>query len=244
MIKNIPYFNLLSFETVSNLHSISAGEKLNLSLNANNNEHLYYCITPKEFDYYNLWICENIHFKDYGYYSIEDEYDEQYVSNKVLSPIMKLKEQFVFFKATPKHTGYYIEEIYNTKEVFQYWIKHNHFTELEKWKHIGISKSIFNLLPSNHNYYDRNLICTCGQSTCNNQEVWYIKYTDSFSIPFVIDLNKRIVFDLHYFDKENEWQDEDYIEANYEEKENYKHFPFLFEAKNFRLLQQSLFANE
>lgn len=244
MIKNIPYFNLLSFEAGSNLHSISIGEKINLSINANNNEHLYYCITPKEFDYYNLWIYENIHFNDYGYYSIEDEYDDNYILDKVLIPLMSLKERFVFLKVKRKDSEFYIDEIYNTKHVFDYWIKHNHYKELEQWKYIGIGKNIFNLLSENHNYYDRNLVCSCGYPECNNLEVWYIKYTDSYAIPFIIDLNKRIVFDLHYFDKDNTWQDEDYTETNYLEKENYRTFPFLFEANDFKLMKQSLFENE
>jgi hypothetical protein len=201
LFKNIPYFHLLNSYSISNSIVYAIGEKLNLLSLINNDEHLYFCVTPKEFEYYNLWIYENIHFNDYEYYSNDDEYDEQYVLDKALKPLMILKEQFIFLKAKKQETDYYIEEIYDTKKVFEYWINHNHFTDLEQWKHIGIGKSIFNLLPVNHNYYDRNLICTCGHSECNNMEIWYIKYVDSYAIPFVIDLNKRIVFNLQYLYK-------------------------------------------
>ncbi|MFN8284544.1 MAG: hypothetical protein U0U67_15080 [Chitinophagales bacterium] len=244
MFKNIPYFNLQNIYSISDTAVYAIGEKLNLLTSITNDEHLYFCFTPKEFEYYSLWIYENIHYNDYEYYSNDDEYDEHYVLNKALTPLMILKDNFIFLKAKKKDTNYYIEEIYDTKEVFEYWINHNHFTNLEQWENIGIGKSIFNLLPENHNYYDRNLICTCGRAECNNLEVWYIKYTASYAIPFIIDLNKRLVFDLHYFDKENKWQDEDYLETSYSEKENYRTFPFLFHANDFKLMKQSLFANE
>lgn len=241
MFKDIPYFHLLesNFFTESTVYEV--GEKLSMFVSVHKNEHPYYCITPKEFEYYGLWIYENIHFNDYEYYSNDDEYDERYVLDKVLTPLMILKDKFIFFKATLKGAGYYIEEIYDAKEVFEYWINQNHFTDLEQWKHIGIGKSIFNLLPANHNYYDRNEICTCGHSGCYNSEVWYIKYTDSYAIPFVNSLQSRLVFDLHYFDK---YEEKDYIEENYSSDKRYSTFPFLFEAKTFKLMQQSVFANE
>lgn len=248
---HIRYFNLFSFENIEPVKELSKAVRFtNVTEKEITNlitRHPYFCFVPKEFDYYSDWIFENEHFKEYGFYLNDDEYSDDNILNKKLVPIELLIDQFIFLKLKlpehPSNNAFIIDERFDTNDIFNYWFKHNYFTDLNQWKDLGLGDKIFNLLPANHNYYDRNIICTCGNSPCNNQEVWYVKYDQGYSIPFIIDLNKRLVFDLHYFDGQSDWQEEDYVEENYKDRSLYSTFPFCFESKEFQVFEKSVFPN-
>lgn len=247
---NIDYFHLLSLGNIqlSETH-VSLTNPHDDTINyllTRIKDHPYFCFAPKEFFYYSDWVYENIHYADYGYYMNDDEFDDDSIINRILTPIEELIPKFIFVKLeandNPEKNTYNIIEQYDTITLFEYWLTRNRLGDRNQWKHLGLTDRIFNLLPDNHNYYDRNIICTCGHPACDNQEVWYIKYREDYSIPFVVELGKRLVFNLFYFDKDK-WEPEDYDEELIQKKEQYRNFPFCFEYKSFKLLNNTIQPN-
>ena len=212
----------------------------------------YCCIIPVVFDKYAIWVDEFELYKDEGYFRFnEDDFmdvdGKEYIASKRFDEIQNLLTEFYFFKLvlrTPeegKVEKLYIEEIYNSQQIIEYWIKQNCFTDFTKTKNIGIGKKIFDLIPANHNYFDRFLICNCGSSCCDHIDGWYIKFNNSYSIPFMIHKYHTLIFDTSYVNEEGCFT---YNEKAKDKKEKpYNSFPFSMEEDQFKISEPSLFAN-
>lgn len=207
--------------------------------------HPYCCFVPKEFRHYSQWLFENDNHKEFAGHFHDYTDDDKPLVN-ILFPIEHLIKQFVFVRLRlprgPENEVFFVAENFDSAEIFRYWFSNNHFADLNQWRRFGIGEKIFNFLPSNCNYYDRNIICTCGQAECRSLEVWYVKYRNSYCITFIKDYH-TIPFDLHYFDSDGEWKDEDYTEDDRQYEDN-RQFPFCFETKNFKLFDRTIFPNQ
>ncbi|HVY73558.1 MAG TPA: hypothetical protein VG890_01945 [Puia sp.] len=185
-------------------------------------EHPYFCIVPGAFKRYSAWIDEKEDLKSHGISTNDHIWAQEFEEEMPLIPMEQLKP------AEELPGEFSIVERFDTRELLLFWFGQNHFNDPDQWKKLGLTNKLFNLLPANSNYYDRSLICTCGQAGCDNQEVWYIKHPESYRIPFIIGLDTRLVFDLHHLDLESG---------------HYDGFSFCFESKNFDLFKKTLFAN-
>ena len=251
MFENIPYFRFLSSDLYDASKEFTIGSEIKLdnwsSSSVEKSENSFFCISPPEFDLYARWVDEHWYYKSNGCYFIEDEYDDDYILDKPLVPIETFLNKFVFLKINvvdeKKSKRLFIEELFDAETIFTYWIKQNHFSDITQWRKLGLGRGIYDNLPDGHNYYDRNFLCTCGEAGCDNMEAWYIKYANSFSIPFIVDLGKRLVFDLEFFKDSYKWEEEEYEEAYYDHQGMHNNFPFNFEAAKFELFEKTLFKN-
>jgi hypothetical protein len=236
MFESIQFYRIVDSWNVENIcyeSKILTAKKRN-NIHRQVEGHGYVCIPPKAFEDYPKLISEQECFRKYGDYYNDDIEDEDCILYKTLSPIEQTIDQFVFLRLeiTASETKFKIVEEFKAADIFAYWFKKNHFTKLNALRHLGLTENIFNLLPNHSNYYDQNTICNCGYRECGNTEVWYVKYIDSFAIPFMICTLRRIVFDFGYFDEETSYlQEDDYNEDSYPERRSYNKFPFCFEAK-------------
>lgn len=249
--ENMPYFTLLTSNAGKAPNKILLGNELKLyywDLNCLKDRSIepYFCIPPLEFDLYSMWLYEHQHFTEKGFYCVEDEWADDYILDKELVPLENLLDKFVFLKIrTEENQGnqFFIEELFDPTAVFSYWRQRNQFTEISRWRNLGLGAGIYNNLPHNSNYFDRNFLCTCGHAGCDYMEVWYIRYVDSYSIPFVLDRSGKIIFDLQYIADLYTWEEIDYVEADYATRDSYRNFPFSFEAEKFRVFEKTLFPN-
>jgi hypothetical protein len=209
--------------------------------------HPYFCIVPEALGHYSSWITEKEYLRGDGLPFNEETWTRELEEEKPLIPVEQLIEQFQFIRlqtAEDAPDQFLITERFNTRELMQFWFGRNHFTDLNQWRDLGLTEKIFNLLPDHSNYYDRNIICTCGGAGCNNQEVWYIKHSDSYTVPFVIDTDTRLYVDMYALCREGrKWEPEEYIEDTFRNRDRYSHFPFCFEARDFELFNKTLLAN-
>jgi hypothetical protein len=255
-METISFYDILYTEYIIANKGFKLGETIDIKNGVNQlnftDSKANIVILPNEFHYYYEWVSEyqdnnfDINYID----SLkQDPYeDNEYIGNKELVPIEELISKFIFLriiKNDNQDNNFEIIAIYSETDVFDYWIKRNTFDKNIELKGIGITKTIFNLLPENHNYYDMSEICDCGQTGCFNSEVWYIKHVDSFTIPFKINDNRRMLFDIQgdCLENEKKYTPKDYIEEDYEERRGYNSFPFLFESKEFKVFSKTIFSN-
>ena len=213
-------------------------------------KHPYICIVPDAFKDYENLIAETCYLKTTGLYLSLEETGDESVFDKTFLPLINIIDEFIFaeviFFTEAEDSFIKIKKIFNTAAIWHFVLKRNRYSNKTQWKHLGIGNGIFNLMPPQHHYYDRNMICTCGEEGCGNTEVWYIKYENDYAVPFVVDLNQRLVLDLNYIATDyNDWEEADYIEGTYTRaiRNSYHTFPFCFEAKDFKLLKKHLAPN-
>jgi|SRR6185312_3493499 len=209
--------------------------------------HPYFCIVPEALGHYSSWITEKEYLRGNRLPFNEEAWTKELEEEKPLIPVEQLIEQFQFIRLqiTENSPGrFQITERFNTRELMKFWFGRNHFTDPNQWRDLGLTEKIFHLLPDHSNYYDRSIICTCGQAGCDNQEVWYIKHSDNYTVPFVINADTRFYVDLYALCRaRRKWEPEEYTEDTFRNRGLYDRFPFCFEARDFELFNKTLFAN-
>lgn len=203
----------------------------------------YFCILPKEFHLLqnNIFECENLKTSG-GYFDVDYDPKAKFAS------VEQIINQFIFWKLEiDTAQNVHIAHQFDSTKYFETAIKNNSFPIVFndlRLKQIGITPKFIQQLPRQHNYYDQNLVCPCGESACDSLEVWIIKYDHTFAIPFINSLNNRIFFNLDAISAEyQDWDAEDYIWENVTKRTTYHTFPFCFEYPDFTLKSQNLFKN-
>ncbi len=202
----------------------------------------FYCLVPDKFKNYERWVSENVYFNNNNHYLEEGfELDDDYLHNIKLEPFSNFMNEFVFFKfGLSQEKELTVIEIFDTKALFDYWTKRNETNNFDKYKTLGIGKTIFDLLPNNSSYYDNNKVCGCGNYGCGNNEVLYYKYENSFSVVFTIWRNYLLCFDIEDWCKNEKYSDDDYSEEYVLSQEDSSTFEFIFESKDFKVFQKSV----
>ncbi len=242
MIPNTGFFHILyshDIDVILNNELIIEKVWVKHDINSRIETHPYFCIFPDNMYTVNLYV------KEYheGHAVEEDRLDSP------LAPIESCLYDFIFIKLeSGANNEYLIVERFEGAELFEYWMNRNTFpieTDYSELLRIGITKKTIDLIPNNHNYYDRNLICTCGYPDCHNLSVWIIKHTDTFCIPFIIDLGIRLRFDLGEIIKLYDDRSDDYFHyEGFDEKHPSETFPLCFEYPGYELNHQTMFPNE
>lgn len=111
-------------------------------------------------------------------------------------------------------------------------------TDFYKLSKVGITKKIIHLIKNNHNYYDKNYICTCGENGCDNLCIWIIKQETTFCIPFIDYLSRRLHFNIDKLIDLYDCKTEDF-----DNDDSYNTYPFCFENSDFELYEKTHFLN-
>ncbi|HRP90965.1 MAG TPA: hypothetical protein PKX92_13120 [Edaphocola sp.] len=244
MFEEIPYFLIIEKEAIKSIQEdkIILKETIDFANRYGKGvfEHAYFCLMPPGLGLYEIWYWEDKHFRRFGEYDDFDPRDPYDDYHKPVIPINELLKQSLFVQLDDLEQNttlkYKILRKENGSVLLNYWLNKNHFTDFDQWHSLGIGKGIFNLMPNHHNYFDRNLICTCGEEGCFSQHAWYVKYENSFAIPF-LSYGHNIIFDLHELD----WEEEDYDEDKCRANNNY--FPFRYEESDFQLIEKLVIPN-
>lgn len=249
MFQNIAYYHLLPADQIVITEDWLrvTGRAPGLGIPERILAHPYFCIVPETFRHYSSWITEKEYLKGNGAPFNDEAWTKELEEEKPLIPLEQLIEQFQFIRlqtAEGSPGRFLITERLNAGELMKSWFGRNHFTDPNQWRDLGLTEKIFNLLPNHSNYYDRSIVCTCGQAGCDNQEVWYIKHSDSYTVPFVINTDTRFYVDLYALTRATrKWEPDEYIEDNFRKRDLYDQFPFCFEAQGFELFNKTLLAN-
>ena len=216
----------------TSIDKISVGTVLEIRKSHSLSRHIHdetvcICILPSQYSFYNAACWEINTYSSWISYEekikkpLSDLIDTDY---EVIKPFASLVEEIVFLRLSlveegEKYNKVEVKEIIDPKNLWEYWLVKNTYTNPTHMQHIGLGEAVYNKVPIGKNYFGMCYICSCGVAACYNYKAWYIRNKDSYTIGFVVALNQTLMLDS----KDPQFDEEDYQEFKQQLKQQEEH---------------------
>jgi hypothetical protein len=198
-----------------------------------------------------LWRCygkEDISFPD------EDFWDKVEYGNALGVSLTQSFSSFQLLEVVPSMLDERfiatVTTVFDPVIIFDYWKRQNIIAD-DRFFKLGIVPSVFDFVPAGFHYFDLSYICTCGVPSCDFLFALLVKDENGTCyVPFIIDKNRRIHFDLNQLSQEHSASDthinESIVQADLEQYAGLKSsfYPYHLISKGFVANPYTLKPNE